>query len=286
LAPVASSFEIVLVNDGSRDRSWEAIRRLAAEHPSVHGLNMMRNYGQHNALLAGIRAARGELIVTLDDDLQNPPEEIPKMLGKLAEGFDVVYGKPMQEQHGFWRDLASIMTKLVLRNFMSFEAARNASPFRLFRARVREAFQDFQGSHVAIDVLLGWGTTQFGAVTVRHDPRLAGASNYTLRKLIRHAIDLMTGFSVLPLRLASYMGFAFTIFGMLVLVYVVGRYFISGASVQGFAFLASIIAIFSGAQLFSLGIIGEYLGRIHQRSLGRPSYVLREETPRDQNHPD
>jgi undecaprenyl-phosphate 4-deoxy-4-formamido-L-arabinose transferase len=127
-----------------------------------------------------------------------------------------------------------------------------------------------------MDVLLTWGTTKFAALRLRHDPRLVGKSNYTLSKLIRHAVNMMTGFSVLPLQLASVTGFAFTGFGLLILVYVIGRYFIEGTTVAGFPFLASIVAIFSGAQLFALGIIGEYLARMHFRSMDKPPYVLRE----------
>ena len=128
---------------------------------------------------------------------------------------------------------------------------------------------------MSIDVLLTWGTTRFAAVPVRHDPRQVGVSNYTFRKLVRHALNMMTGFSTLPLQLASVVGFAFTLFGLLLLVYVIGRYLIEGGSVPGFPFLASTIALFSGAQLFALGIIGEYLARMHFRMMDRPSYVIR-----------
>ena len=275
LSAVAHTFEVVLVNDGSRDRSWDVICRLAQAHHWVRGIDLMRNYGQHNALLAGIRTARHEVIITLDDDLQNPPEEIPKLLDRLAEGYDVVYGTPMQEQHGFWRDIASRVTKLALQSAIGAETARNVSAFRAFRTQVRDAFINYQSPFVSIDVLLTWGTTRFTATSVRHDPRQVGASNYTFRKLMTHALNMMTGFSVLPLQLASLIGFGFTLFGLLVLVYVVGRYLIQGGSVPGFPFLASIIAIFSGAQLFALGIVGEYLARMYQRTMQRPVYIVR-----------
>lgn len=237
----------------------------------------MRNYGQHNALLAGIREAQYSVIVTMDDDLQNPPEEIPLLLAKLHEGYDVVYGTPAREQHGPWRDLASRVTKLVLQSAMGAETARKVSAFRVFRTQVREAFANYQGPFVSIDVLLTWGTTRFAAVSVRHDPRRIGKSNYTFRKLVTHALNMMTGFSVLPLQLASLMGFCFALFGLLVLVYVLGRYLIQGGSVPGFPFLASTIAIFSGVQLLSLGIIGEYLSRMHFRIMEKPTYVIRQQ---------
>ncbi len=272
----ASDYEVILVNDSSPDHSWEVISKLAETYAWVRGINLMRNYGQHNALLCGIRQATYELVITMDDDLQHPPEEIPKLLTKLAEGYDVVYGTPAAEQHGLWRDLASQVTKLALQSAMGVETARKVSAFRVFRTHVREAFATFQGPFVSIDVLLTWGTTRFAAIPVRHDARTIGVSNYTFRKLVTHALNMMTGFSVLPLQLASLMGFALAGFSILVLIWVIGRFLLEGTPVQGFPFLASIIGIFSGAQLLALGIIGEYLSRMYFRILDKPSYVVRE----------
>jgi glycosyltransferase involved in cell wall biosynthesis len=275
LAPLVEDLEIIYVNDGSRDASWEEICELARQFACVRGLNHMRNYGQHNATLAGVRAARYDVVVTLDDDLEHPPEEIPKLLAELAKGHDVVYGSPLQEQHGLWRDMASKITKLAIRSTLGVEIAQYESSFRVFRTPLRDAFAHYEGPFVSLDVLLTWSTTRYGHVRIRHDPRKSGVSNYTFGKLVTHALNMMTGFSTLPLRLASVTGFAFTLFGLGVLVYVVGRYVIEGGGVPGFAFLASIIALFSGAQLFALGIIGEYLARMHFRTMGRPLSVVR-----------
>jgi undecaprenyl-phosphate 4-deoxy-4-formamido-L-arabinose transferase len=286
LVGLTDTFEIILVNDGSRDQSWFQTTQLASRYPRVTGLDLMRNYGQHNALLAGIRQAHYEVIVTLDDDLQNPPEQIPLLIDKLAEGYDVVYGTPLREQHGLWRDAASRITKLALQSAMGVETARGVSAFRAFRTDVRRAFADYCSSFVSIDVLLTWGTTRFASVPVQHDPRRVGKSNYTFRKLVVHALNMMTGFSTWPLQLASFIGFAFTLFGATLLLYVVGRYFVEGDSVPGFPFLASMIALFSGAQLFALGIIGEYLARMHFRSMARPLYVLRSQVGGSQTTPD
>jgi glycosyltransferase involved in cell wall biosynthesis len=279
LSTIASKSEIILVNDGSLDRSWEVICQLASQYPHVRGFSLMRNYGQHNALLCGIRAARHEIIVTMDDDLQHPPEEIGKLLDKFAEGYDVVYGTPLHEQHGLWRDFASQTTKLALQASMGIEAARHVSAFRIFRTQLREAFAGYRSPYVSIDVLLTWATRRFAAVQVRHDPRIIGQSNYTFRKLVTHAFNMITGFSTWPLQIASFVGVSFALFGMAVLVYVIGRYLIEGDSVAGFPFLASIIAIFSGAQLFAIGIIGEYLSRMHLRTMDRPPYVVRTKLP-------
>jgi undecaprenyl-phosphate 4-deoxy-4-formamido-L-arabinose transferase len=276
LSKVPGQFELVLVNDGSADGSWDVLRELARAHSTIHGINLMRNYGQHNAVLCGIRAAKFDVVVTLDDDLQNPPEEIPKLLQKLSESFDVVYGTPDQPQHGFWRNRASQVTKLVLQEAMGAEIACKVSAFRAFRLHLRDAFANYGAPFVSIDVLLTWGTSRFAAVPVRHEARYSGRSGYGFRKLVSHALSMMTGFSILPLQLASVVGFAFTFFGVGVLLFVVGRYLLHGGSVPGFPFLASVIAIFSGAQLFALGVMGEYLARIHFRMMDRPSYAVRE----------
>jgi glycosyltransferase involved in cell wall biosynthesis len=276
LPTLTSAFEIILVNDGSHDDSWRVIGDLASEFSSVRGIDLMRNYGQHNALLAGIRAANCDLTVTLDDDLQNPPEEIPKLIKELAEEYDVVYGTPACERHGLWRDLASQVTKLALQASMGVETARHVSAFRVFRTRLRDAFADYRSPFLSIDVLLTWGTSCFSYVKVGHSPRTVGTSNYTFGKLVTHAMNMITGFSTLPLRMASMVGFGFTLFGLGVLAYVLGRFLLQETSVPGFPFLASVIAIFSGAQLFALGIIGEYLARMHFRMMERPTYTVRE----------
>ncbi|HUA38549.1 MAG TPA: glycosyltransferase family 2 protein [Candidatus Sulfopaludibacter sp.] len=277
LAGVARAYELVLVNDGSRDQSWKIIQEQSRAHSWVRGINLMRNYGQHNALLCGIRAARFGTLVTMDDDLQHPPEEIPKLLAKLDEGFEAVYGYPEHQQHGFLRDVASGLTKLALQKSMGAETARHVSAFRAFRTQARDAFVGYHSPFVSIDVVLTWATTRFVAIQVRHDPRQTGVSNYTFGMLFRHAMNMMTGFSILPLQLANLMGFLCTAFGGLVLVFVVGRFLLYGTTQQGFPFLASIIAIFSGTQLLALGIIGEYLARMHFRMMERPTYTVREE---------
>lgn len=278
LLPVARSlnmpFELILVNDGSSDGTWDAIRNLAARNAWIRGTCLMRNYGQHNALLAGLRAAQYATTVTLDDDLQHPPEELPKLLEKLGEDFDVVYGFPEKQTHGLLRGLASAATKIALQSAMGAESARHVSAFRVFKTNLRRAFEAHQSPFVSLDVLLTWGTTKFGAVRVRHDERQLGRSSYTVGKLTRHALNMMTGFSVLPLQLASIIGFVFSLGGLAVLIYVLVRFALYGSIVAGFPFLASIIAIFSGVQLFALGVLGQYLARMHFRSMDKPPYVV------------
>jgi glycosyltransferase involved in cell wall biosynthesis len=273
-------YEIILVNDGSRDASWSTIESLTRRHPEIRGIDLMRNYGQHNALLCGIRASRHDIIVTIDDDLQQSPEEIPQLLAKLADGYDVVYGRPARERHGLWRNLGSRIGKAALATATGGEVAPMVSAFRAFRSTVKPAFEEYRSPLFSIDVLLTWATTSFAAVPVQTERRRSGTSNYRFRSLVRHAMNLMTGFSLIPLQLATLVGFTFTLFGLVVLAYVIGRFLISGTTVAGFPFLASIIAIFSGAQLFALGILGEYLGRMHMRTMDRPAYIVRTATSR------
>jgi glycosyltransferase involved in cell wall biosynthesis len=273
-----SAYEMIIIDDCSRDDTWGVIQGLAKDHSWVRGVHLMRNYGQHNALLCGIRLARNELTISMDDDLQHPPEELPKMLEELSDDIDVVYGTPAQETHGLWRDVASQVTKIALQSAMGAPIARKAGPFRLFRTRIRDAFAGYDGPYVSIDVLLTWGTTRFAAVDVRHAARTLGASNYTFRKLVVHALNMVTGFSTWPLQLASLIGLLFTGVGIAALLFIVIRFLIEGGVVPGFSFLASMIAIFSGAQLFSLGIIGEYLARMHARTMQHPTYSVREMT--------
>lgn len=274
LEPLEPSFEIIFVEDCGGDDSWQVIQQLIKQDSRVQGIRLARNYGQHNALLCGIRSANGDLIVTIDDDLQNPPEEIPRLLSKLQEGHDVVYGSPQNETHGFFRNQASRITKLALQGAMGMESASKVSAFRIFRTRLRDAFSTYRSPTVNIDVLLTWGTTRFAAIDVRQDERTVGDSGYSLQKLITHAINMMTGFSTLPLQIASVLGLFFGVIGFLILAYVIFNYWVHGSRVPGFAFLASMISIFSGVQLFTLGIFGEYLARMHFRSMERPPYSV------------
>jgi glycosyltransferase involved in cell wall biosynthesis len=276
LPTVAERFEVILVNDGSRDESWDGICQAARKHGWVRGINLMRNYGQHNALLAGIRAARFPVVITMDDDLQHPPEEIPRLLETLGQGYDLVYGVPASAQQGLSRSVSSRLTRLLLHRVLGVAIASRASAFRAFRTVLREGFTHYEGPAVAIDALLGWGTTRIASVDVRHDPRRHGRSQYGWLKLARLAIDLTTTFRTWPLRFASLVGFVVMLLGLGALAFVLGSYLVTGQPLSLFRFFASIIAIFSGAQLFTLGILGEYVARIHHRVLQEPSYVVRD----------
>lgn len=274
----AENFQVVMVNDGSRDDSWDVITGLSDRYSWVLGINMMRNYGQHNALLAGIRAAKYPVTITMDDDLQHPPDQIPKLLELLAKGYDVVYGTAEHQQQGTWRNFTSWLTKFIMQRAMGQKIAPAGSAFRAFRTRLRDAFAEYSSPFVSIDVLLTWGTMRFGAVPVRHQPRHSGKSGYSLPKLIILALDMTTGFSTWPLRAASLVGFGVTLLGCGLLVFVIAEYLITGANLSIFRFFTAVVAIFSGAQMFALGIIGEYLARMHLRLLSRPAYLIRDQT--------
>ena len=273
LPNVADEYELVLVNDGSPDQSWQVISELAGAHSWVRGIDLMRNYGQHNATLCGVREARYEVIVIMDDDLQNPPREIPKLLEKLGEGYDVVYGVARKRQQVWWKSLASAIVKRAIAYVMGLRTVRDIGAFKAFRADLRKSFESFRGPDVLVDVLLSWGTTRFATVQVDEAPRAAGKSNYNLFKLIKVSLLVLTSYTTIPLRLASIVGFLFTLFGFGVLTYVLVTYFVAG-SIPGFSFLASSITIFSGVQLFALGILGEYLARVFERTGGRPTYTI------------
>jgi len=276
LPPVCREFEVVLVNDGSRDGSWKKICSLKDRYPFIQSICLMRNYGQHNALLCGIRAATKEIIVTMDDDLQHPPEEIPKLIEHVGDGRRIVYGIPQQMNFSLYRNLTSRLSKIILSFIVGGDVRREGGSFRAFGTYMRTAFENYNGTYVAIDVLLHWASNQFVFVTVRHDIRKFGRSNYNFLKLLNHMLNLITAFSTRPLRIATSIGLLMACFGLLILIYVMMVYFSFGRSVPGFAFLASIITIFSGAQLFALGIIGEYIARMHTRLLDRPSYMTME----------
>ena len=270
-------FEIVLVDDGSGPTTWAKVRELA-ERPEVRGIRLSRNSGQHAALLAGIRAARFDTVVTLDDDLQNPPEEVPRLLDVLDERKDVdlVYGWSGNRSHRWWRRAGSTVLRRAVLRHLGAQGTDRIGSFRAFRTRLRDGFSESVGPGVSIDALLSWSTTRATSVEVDHHDRSDGRSGYSLRTLRRFALDVITGYSTVPLRMVTRLGVLSALFGLGVLVYVVGRYLAGGTTVAGFPFLASIIALFSGAQMLSLGIIGEYLGRTHVRVMGRPAYVVAE----------
>ena len=272
------TWELIFVVDGSPDNSWSVVEELAAAHEFVRGIELFRNFGQHNALLAGIRTARHSVVVTMDDDLQHRPETLPALLELLTDDVDLVYGQAENEEHGWWRNLTSRVAKTMIAATVGSKVARDASALRVFRTSLRDGFSNVSDPYISIDVVLSWVTNRYTTCRVPMDQRLDGASGYSVRKLIRHALNTLTGYSTKPLRIVTWLGFCMALFGLGVLAFVVGRRLHDGTAVPGFAFMASLVSLLAGAQLFGLGVIGEYLGRIHIRSMQQLPYVVRRRT--------
>ena len=273
LESICEKFEVIMVNDGSLDGSWAEIKKLCRKHKWLTGIDLMKNVGQHNALLCAIRSAQYEYVVTMDDDLQHPPEEIQKMLGRLLEGFDVVYGIDPGINHSAIRSLASRCLKLLLSRAMNEPSLGKISAFRIFRTRLRESFESFSGEAVCIDALLTWGARKSGHVPVNICRRLNGSSNYRPATLFRQALNIFQAF---PLKLMSMIGLFFVLIGVALLGFILTNYFLHGSVVPGFAFLGSIIVLFSGVQLLSLCVMGEYVSRIYASVANRPPYCINE----------
>lgn len=276
LTEISSQHEVLLVVDGSPDNTWRVAKSLTEQHATVRAMRLSRNYGQHNAILAGLREARFETILTLDDDLQHLPEEIPRLLTGLSEDIDLVYGIPFQDEHGHFRNTASRVVKAFMTRGLGIDNARSLSAFRAFRSHLLSGFAGLSGPHASIDVALSWSTNRVASVSVRMDQRTEGRSNYSFRLLVRHALNMLLGYSVLPLRAVGYLGGACALVGLGLLAYVLWRYISGAITVPGFASLASMIAVFSGAQMLAIAIVGEYLGRIHASNMGRPTYLVSE----------
>jgi len=273
-------FEVLLIEDGGRDATWGAIESLALKNSEVRGLQLSKNSGQHAALLAGVREARYSISVTIDDDLQFMPEEIPLLVNALSKGeSDVIYGVPAVVKQSTARRLSGRLIRKALLTGLSVSEAPELSPFRAFKTSLREAFDHNLGPNVSLDALLSWTASRYEAVTISHKPRQHGRSNYNIGRLVRHAVDIATGYSSTPLRVASILGFITATSGLLLLTYVIAEAFNAGKSVPGFRMLFAGITIFSGVQLVCIGVIGEYISRMHFRIMGKPTYAIRARTP-------
>lgn len=267
------SCEVVLVEDGSPDQSWTMIESLHQRYSErLVAVQLMRNSGQHNALMCGFRHATGEFIVTIDDDLQNPPEEIPKLLDEIERSqCDLVYGNYVQKQHESYRNVGSHLVNSFYRS--TFRTHATVTSFRIIRRPLLEAILDYHRPYVFIDGLMAWNTQRIGSVVVQHDPRHLGQSTYSFSKLLTLSINLFTGFSLRPLQLASVAGIAACFAGIAAAVLCLC---LQGSNiVLSSPLMLSWIMILGGIQLLSLGIAGEYLGRLHMNVNGKPQYRIR-----------
>jgi glycosyltransferase involved in cell wall biosynthesis len=269
------AYEIVLVEDGGDDDSWQILRDLHAENGDrIVAIQLMRNYGQHNALMCGFRHARGEVVVTMDDDLQNPPEEIPKLLEAMRTGgYDLVYGRYATKRHSTWRNSGSALVGRFYR--LVFASSIQVTSFRAIHRSLLETIFAYDLNFTFIDGLLAWNTQRIGQVDVDHQPRSAGRSGYSLRKLIVLGLNLFTNFSLLPLQVVSAIGVAVSSAGFLLALYYLVLALLSRIAVPGYASIIITILIIGGTQLLALGIIGEYLGRLHLNVNRKPQYQVR-----------
>jgi glycosyltransferase involved in cell wall biosynthesis len=276
LAQFTSDYEIILVVDGSPDDTYAQARRLELEDPvHVRALALRRNYGQHNALMAGLSRARFEITVTMDDDLQHRPDQVEVLVEPLRHPvIDLVYGTAISEEHGYARSLASRGVKAGLA-MAGVPNARQVSAFRAFRTELREGFAHIADPFVSLDVVLSWTTTSVVGVPVVMDRREVGRSGYSLTGLVRHTWNMVTGYGTIPLRLVVWLGFFCSLFGLAGLVYVLVLNAMGRIQVAGFTTLVALVTAFSGAMMLSIGVLGEYIGRLHFRSMQRPAYLVR-----------
>lgn len=276
LEAVGNRYEIVLVDDGSSDDSWAAIESArVAWGDRVVAVQLMRNYGQHNALMCGLKLARGRYVVTMDDDLQNPPEELHRLLSHIEQhGLDLVYGTSGERRHAGWRNLGSAVVWRFYRTV--FRSSITPTPFRVMRHQLVRSVLFYDLNFTYLDGLLAWCTTRIGAVPVEHHDRAQGHSGYTLRKLLLLALNLYTNFSLLPLQIVSAVGFFTSLAGFAVGIYYVIQYIAMNIAVPGFASTIVAVLVLGGVQLLALGVIGEYLGRLHLNVNRKPQYVVRQ----------
>lgn len=267
------SYEVILVDDRGQKEAWNVIREIAARDPNVSGLRLGRNFGQHAATICGIAHARGEWIVTMDDDLEHPPESIPAMLAACDEDHPLVYGAFAKRTHAAYRNWSSeLMRRMLKRAFPDLN--EDYCSFRAIHAPIAKQLDQFGLNRPYIDGMLSWLTASTRTVSVPHEQRQHGESTYTLRKLISHAVNIFVTFSHLPLRLATFGGAALAAVSFLYLLYVVYGRLTGYITNPGYASLMSVVLFACGIQLLILGVVGEYIGRLMGAAFRRPVYVV------------
>jgi glycosyltransferase involved in cell wall biosynthesis len=271
-----SSYEIILVNDGSKDDTRAKLVALAQSDPHVVAIDLARNYGHQIALSAGLEFCRGERVLVIDADLQDPPELLGPMLAKMDEGYDVVYGvREHRNGEGWFKLTTAALFYRLLGKLADIKIAANAGDFRLMNRRTLDCLNAMPERFRFIRGMVSWiGLRQVGFPYSR-DRRFAGQTHYPLGKMILFAMDAMTSFSVAPLRFASYLGLGFGLLGVALLCYTLGAWYV-GAVLPGWTSLASIILLLGSAQLLVLGVFGEYLGRLYMESKRRPLFIVNE----------
>jgi len=277
LTAMGRPFEIILVDDGSTDSSWDLLTELHAKYPqNLHALQFNRNFGQHQAIFAGFQAARGQVMITLDADLQNPPEEIPRLVAKLEEGYDTVGGWREDRRDSWFRRLPSHLVNVVMSKVTGVHLRDYGCMLRAYRREVVDSINQCHESSSFIPALANLYSRRVAEIPVGHAERERGQSKYGLIKLIRLNFDLMTGFSNLPIHAVGFTGVAIAALGLLFGLFLLLRRLFVGPEVGGIFTLFAILFVFVGLNTLGLALIGEYVGRIYREVRGRPRYVIRQ----------
>lgn len=269
-------FEVLFVDDGSRDRTPELLRQVAARDDRIRVIRFTRNYGQEAAVEALYLNARGKFLIQMDGDLQHPPEEIPKLIAKKDEGFDVVYGVREERQDTFFRVAASNTMQWAMRSLMEIELPEDVSTFRLMSAHIARLVAALPERRKFFSALIVWSGARIGVVKVKHSARAAGETKYNFTKLLNHTFDLVVGFSSKPLRYIGVMGFIFAIAGFVLGTWTIVRKLIWGYGTMGWPSIFAAVVVLSGVQLMALSMIGEYIARIYVQAQSRPLYNIAE----------
>jgi glycosyltransferase involved in cell wall biosynthesis len=276
LQALGKSYEIILVDDGSRDRSLAIMRELAATDPHVKPLSFTRNFGHHIALTAGLDQAFGEVVVMMDADLQDQPEEIQKLLGKIDQGFDVVWGDRQTRQFKWYKNISSHLFLWLMNTVARAEVPLNSSIFRAMRKAVADDLRKLREQARYLPGLVTWLGYRETSVPVEHGARFAGETKYSLWRLLKLALSTATSFSTAPLQLATVSGLVAAGFAALAVLYIVVRKIIGGYAVPGYASVMVAIFFFGALQLIVIGLMGEYISRIYKEAQHRPLYLLRD----------
>jgi undecaprenyl-phosphate 4-deoxy-4-formamido-L-arabinose transferase len=273
---VMGSYEIIFVCDHSPDRTWDVIKQLAGTRAKVSGILLRMNAGQHNALMAGFARATGDIVVTMDDDLQHSPEDIPELLEKLDEGHDVVYARFKNRNHAAWKVAGSKFNDRIAGYLMKKPSDLYLSPFRALKAPICRDILTYSGPYVYVDGLILSFTRNIASVEVDHFDRYAGTSRYGLRKSISLWLKMATSFSLVPLRLTSLLGIVVSGLGFLLAFLLIVQKLTIDVMPVGWASLIVAVLVIGGVQLLALGVLGEYLGRVLLTINSRPQYVIGE----------
>jgi len=282
LRSISDRYEIIFVEDCGGDGSWDVIERLSTEDEHVRGIQLSRNFGQHAATICGISMAAGEWILTLDDDLEHRPEFIPEMYRKAGEGYALVYGVYPERSHKGWRNVTSAVGRKMF-NIAIPNLNYAYSSFRLIERNTAKALVEFDSPFPFVDGYLAWVTNRYATVQVPHGTRIHGTSNYNLRKLVTHTINIFVTFSDLPLKFATWVGLASFVVGIAWLSVILFKSLFGGITVSGYASVMAGIVAFGGLQLLILGIFGEYLGRMNFKSSKKPLFLVGRTTRQPQS---